>query len=719
MAAGSIILDLLMRTGSFETDTERARKKLQALKKEAVQTGKDLALGFAGMAAAAAGGFAALDAVTGSIAKFQDLADKVGDSTAAVAGLQLAADQSGVAIDTVASASVKLTAALSRIDDEGQGAGKALAALGLPLEEFKRLNPVAQLEAVADALAGFEDGAGKTAVAVALFGKSGADLIPFLNDLADRSEDQIRLTTEQIAAADRFSKQVATLRSEFTTFSQVLLADLFPVLGAVFDSFETGSGKMDKVSEASRIVRSELASLINALALVKTGTEQAGLVLGAYFAVLRAGFTSGYSEFKTQAAAIGQALRDDLAKSDATLARFQANLNQAARIGSLLTGVRGNSQTDPRSFTFGKPLRPELSFSDTGGNSQGRGSGSKDKASDAQTYLASLEKQLDRTRDLTAVEQVLADMQSGRLKLSGDITQAQLVAVAQQIDAAKRLSEELRAEDAQYKDYLASQKAIADAGARIYEETRTPLERLATEQTRLNELLAAGAISWDTYARAVFAAQDQFAPIADAAAKTGVELDNFAKTAAESIQGAIGDGLVNLLEGNFKSIGSNFARLLVRMVAEAQAANLARALFGQDGTGGAFGNVLGALGSALGFGGAKASGGDVMGKRAYLVGEQGPELFVPRTAGMIVPAGSGGSGGSGNAPQPIWQVVVHGAPSQPTVTTRPNANGGGQLLIAFKNAVRQDLMADMADGGRFAAAVNAMTGTQRPTAARK
>lgn len=37
------------------------------------------------------------------------------------------------------------------------------------------------------------------------------------------------------------------------------------------------------------------------------------------------------------------------------------------------------------------------------------------------------------------------------------------------------------------------------------------------------------------------------------------------------------------------------------------------------------------------FGGARAEGGPVDAGRAYLVGEQGPELFVPQTAGAIAP----------------------------------------------------------------------------------
>jgi hypothetical protein len=38
-----------------------------------------------------------------------------------------------------------------------------------------------------------------------------------------------------------------------------------------------------------------------------------------------------------------------------------------------------------------------------------------------------------------------------------------------------------------------------------------------------------------------------------------------------------------------------------------------------------------------GFGGFMAAGGPVQPSRAYIVGEQGPELFVPGSAGRIVP----------------------------------------------------------------------------------
>ncbi len=63
------------------------------------------------------------------------------------------------------------------------------------------------------------------------------------------------------------------------------------------------------------------------------------------------------------------------------------------------------------------------------------------------------------------------------------------------------------------------------------------------------------------------------------------------------------------------------------------------------GGGGGTGGLLGSLASAAAalFGGApgRATGGPVTGGSAYLVGERGPELFVPTSAGRVQPLAQG------------------------------------------------------------------------------
>lgn len=58
--------------------------------------------------------------------------------------------------------------------------------------------------------------------------------------------------------------------------------------------------------------------------------------------------------------------------------------------------------------------------------------------------------------------------------------------------------------------------------------------------------------------------------------------------------------------------------------------------------------------SSISYGGARAAGGPVSPDTAYWVGEHGPEPFVPRTAGSIIPAGKLGGGGA-----PQYNIIVN------------------------------------------------------------
>lgn len=103
------------------------------------------------------------------------------------------------------------------------------------------------------------------------------------------------------------------------------------------------------------------------------------------------------------------------------------------------------------------------------------------------------------------------------------------------------------------------------------------------------------------------------------------------------------------IEVSFERAGDSLVRSLARAAADGEVtmAELARAVLAAinalAGSGGRSG--LGeALASAMGsvFGGSKAEGGLVAPGAAYLVGERGPEVFRPATAGAIEPVGAGG-----------------------------------------------------------------------------
>lgn len=103
-------------------------------------------------------------------------------------------------------------------------------------------------------------------------------------------------------------------------------------------------------------------------------------------------------------------------------------------------------------------------------------------------------------------------------------------------------------------------------------------------------------------------------------------------------------------------------------------------LFGGSGSGGLGGLLGGAIGALFGLPG-RATGGTVAPERPYLVGERGPELFVPTSAGRIEP----------DTARPRSEVRVAIQLSAPRGTAAPVALQRSSRQVA--SAVRRALSA--------------------------
>lgn len=97
---------------------------------------------------------------------------------------------------------------------------------------------------------------------------------------------------------------------------------------------------------------------------------------------------------------------------------------------------------------------------------------------------------------------------------------------------------------------------------------------------------------------------------------------------------------------NFKDLANS----LIADFARIQAKRLLAGLFGMAGDGKGAGSIFGSLGKILGF----AGGGNPAIGRPIVVGEAGPELFIPRNAGTVVP-----NSALGSLSQPTTTTVVY------------------------------------------------------------
>ena len=124
--------------------------------------------------------------------------------------------------------------------------------------------------------------------------------------------------------------------------------------------------------------------------------------------------------------------------------------------------------------------------------------------------------------------------------------------------------------------------------------------------------------------------------------------------------------------------GRSFGDVLKGLAAQILSAGLLNIISG-GAFGVAFGSSLGGLGKV--FGGARANGGPVSMGKSYLVGERGPELFVPQASGYINPNASGG--GTGNQQQ--VRVMVEPSPLfVTTVVQGATAAAGEQMRKAAR-----------------------------------
>ena len=223
---GTLTLDLVAKIGGYTAGLDKAEKEAQKRAKAIEDVFDKAAVGvgvaFGAMATAAIGAFAAINKGIDLAASFQDLSDEIGASAEDIASFSVAAATAGVDITSFASASIKLTKSLVGVDDESKAAGAALTNLGINIADFKKLDPAAQYEAVGKALAGYADGAEKTATAVALFGKSGAEQLKVFKALEDQGGRNKIITAEQIAQADDFRDKQAKATAELQLYIAAL-----------------------------------------------------------------------------------------------------------------------------------------------------------------------------------------------------------------------------------------------------------------------------------------------------------------------------------------------------------------------------------------------------------------------------------------------------------------------------------------------------------------
>lgn len=177
-------------------------------------------------------------------AAIDDAAQRTGASAEGLSQLKFAAEQSGSSLGDVEKGMRKLADVTASAAAGNKTAAKSLDAVGLSAAALQGLSPEEQFLAVAEAISRVQDPARQTMLAMDLLGKSGANLLPMMQDGAAGIQAMMQeadalgltLTTDQAAAAAGFDDAMGKLKSTLGTVAQVIGGAVLPYLTAMLET---------------------------------------------------------------------------------------------------------------------------------------------------------------------------------------------------------------------------------------------------------------------------------------------------------------------------------------------------------------------------------------------------------------------------------------------------------------------------------------------------
>jgi hypothetical protein len=258
--AGGAFVRIFADDSPLRRALDSARTRLKAFAQTAVGAGKILGGAFV---AATAGALAATKSFANFADSVADASQRTGLSTQTLSELGYAAKLSASDMETLEKGFRTFTKGLVSRTNQ-----KALEAIGLDAKTLQQQSPDQQLEALFGAFQQISNPTQRAAMAMQIFGKAGADLVPLLLASGDeikamREEAKklgVSLTAEQAAAASNFNDALDKMGIALQGVSTIIGSALAPLLTYLADG----------VLIAAQAFSSWLASILKFVGSAKT-----------------------------------------------------------------------------------------------------------------------------------------------------------------------------------------------------------------------------------------------------------------------------------------------------------------------------------------------------------------------------------------------------------------------------------------------------------------
>lgn len=609
-------VSLGLDTAEFNKGIEAAGKKLEKFSESAEKFGKI--------------GATALVAASAAALQYADELADVAQANEVALGTLLKLSNALANAGGKADSTGKLLASFTKfIDDAAGGSDKAqktAAKLGVSLQDLGRLSEEELLNKVVKNLGSMEDAVSRNAKGYEIFGKAakGVDFVALADDMAKAN----KLTDEQAVAIKQAADAHDMLAQNARETMIVLSAALGPVLKTTLEYIKDMKGETNTLGEIFKTVFQTVA------------------VLGANVAFVFKGIADElqhtYQNAKILVTEGVDAAIEANKKYDAYRLSQRQNLDF---FEAQVMGVSyGRSSVDERRTDNKKPVT-------NAGRTVLESKESEKERLKTMRFIFEEAKKYDKFRTEQEAKEVAAytsaskrvDKEEENLKIQQQLSfieNSMIGARAEDIKLTKDLylTEEKRLENIREinqnnllgieakDDLIKRENALADASER-YLRSQNQAVKAQREGTGEQGFLKEGAKFFRDMP---------------------TDLENGAK-AFQSVMGNMESALDNFVRTgklSFKSLARSIIQDLIAIQLKASATGIFKSLFGMY-SGGGFGT-----GNAYGnqdLGGFLADGGPATANTPYVVGERGPELFVPRSSGTVVPNHAlGGMGGSTN-----------------------------------------------------------------------
>lgn len=572
-ALGSLVVSLAMDTARFTAGTTKAVQQMARLTAEAGKIGA--AIGTSVVAGVGAIGSLVKQSIDAAD-RIGELAEITGVSTEEMSKLAYAAKLSATDSETLAASMSKLSRQMAEAAGGSESAKAGFDAIGVSVKNADgSLKGTTQvLGEVADKFAMYEDGAAKSALAQEIFGKSGAQLIPLLNqgsagiaDLADEA-DRLGLTLSDNAAKaagefnDRLDQLTAAKQGLGVQIAQRLLPTLNNLTGTLFNSAKNA----DAFGKAAEIAATGVKLLISAGAVIVGVFKTVGDALGGVAATVVALFSGRF--------------RDAFNIASETVFDFSQNVKGSISSVQAVWDESASSIASTAESNGAKVAAPVVV-----GAEKAAKAGKKIK-DDLQKVYEDVERQVGNIlREIQTFGMSETDVKLFDLSAAG--------ATPEQLDRARQYLQVLEAQQAaQEATKKATEEAtrVQDRAKALYEETRTPLEQLNIKLAEYQMLLDKGAISWETFGRLQDKAQDDFENVGKQVEKGKSLAEELGLSFTSAFEDAIagGKGFSEVLKG----LEQDMIRLVTRkLVTEPLGNALTGLLGGITGGGGLFDGI--------------------------------------------------------------------------------------------------------------------------------